>query len=327
MARRGVRADPPGRARAPRRRVLFGALALLLAVVAVLGATVEPAAAHAELESPDPASGATVAQAPGQVTLTFNEHADAGLGGVRVFDSEGRSLEVGNPQHPSDAVVTVDLPTLGDGGYVVAWRVVSADAHPISGSFTFQVGKGAAVSPSLVEQVLAGSGGSNSVGLAFAVARFATYTGLALLIGSLVFVALCWPAGASWTAVRRLVAGAWLVAITATVAGVLLQGPYAGALPWTEAFRPATMRAVLDSGFGRAWWARVALLALAVPVLVTGLAEGGRRLRTTSWAMPAGVLAVALAASLTLAGHAVTGPGCPWPWPSTWSTWWPWAPG
>ena len=40
-----------------------------------------------------------------------------------------------------DEVVTADLPDeLADGTYVVAWRVVSADGHPISGSLTFSIG-------------------------------------------------------------------------------------------------------------------------------------------------------------------------------------------
>lgn len=39
------------------------------------------------------------------------------------------------------------LPELPDGGYQVSWRVVSADGHPISGSFGFRVGNPAARPP------------------------------------------------------------------------------------------------------------------------------------------------------------------------------------
>ena len=38
------------------------------------------------------------------------------------------------------SVVTTSLPKLDDGTYVVTWRVISADSHPIDGAYTFQVG-------------------------------------------------------------------------------------------------------------------------------------------------------------------------------------------
>lgn len=35
---------------------------------------------------------------------------------------------------------------LAQGTYMVSWRVVSADGHPISGAFTFSIGKPSATS-------------------------------------------------------------------------------------------------------------------------------------------------------------------------------------
>ncbi len=49
---------------------------------------------------------------------------------------------VGRAKHGSDdSTVVVALSTLDDGSYVVDWHVVSADSHPVSGAFTFSVGK------------------------------------------------------------------------------------------------------------------------------------------------------------------------------------------
>ncbi|MPY96098.1 MAG: hypothetical protein GEV08_24465, partial [Acidimicrobiia bacterium] len=184
----------------------------------------------------------------------------------------------------------------------------SADAHPISGSFTFRVGQGAEPSRSLVESVLAREGGSAAVGGLHAAARFGLFGSLALLVGALVFLSLLWPAGASEVLVRRLVWGAWAAALVCTAAGLLLQGPYAGALPLGEAPRPATIEAVLEGRFGRAWAARLVLLALVLPLLAVGLAHCGRRLRTAGWRAAAVAAGVLLVASVTAAGHATTGP-------------------
>ena len=46
---------------------------------------------------------------------------------------------------------------LSDGAYIVDWRVISADGHPISGAWTFRVGEGGAAAPDdLVERARAG---------------------------------------------------------------------------------------------------------------------------------------------------------------------------
>ena len=54
----------------------------------------------------------------------------------------------GKPEHPNgqQSVVTTSLPKLDNGTYVVTWRVISADSHPIDGAYTFQVGSKATLS-------------------------------------------------------------------------------------------------------------------------------------------------------------------------------------
>ncbi|WP_183101515.1 copper resistance CopC/CopD family protein, partial [Nocardioides pelophilus] len=95
--------------------------------------------AHASLVSSDPAEGAVVDAAPETVTLTFDEPVSVVGDGIQAYDASGDPLET--DAGARDEVVTVDLPGgLDDGTYVVAWRVVSSDGHPIAGSLTFHVG-------------------------------------------------------------------------------------------------------------------------------------------------------------------------------------------
>src|SRR5207248_11342768 len=92
--------------------------------------------------------------------------------------------------------VGVKLPKLERGGYIVTWRVTSADSHPVHGAFTFSVGsaKGGSEDAALVEKLLSSGGGSTSVGAVYAVIRFVAFAPLVVLVGGFAFLALVWPA-------------------------------------------------------------------------------------------------------------------------------------
>ncbi|QHT57725.1 copper resistance protein CopC [Cellulomonas sp. H30R-01] len=111
------------------------AAAGVVGALALLGA---PAAqAHNTLRASDPADGATVAFAPDRVTLTFDMPATAIGTEVVVTAADGRVVSAG-PAELVDA--TVAQPLAGElpaGAYAVAWRVTSADGHPIEGSLGF----------------------------------------------------------------------------------------------------------------------------------------------------------------------------------------------
>ena len=131
-----------------RRLVVGAALAVVLVLV-----TAGPAAAHATLEATSPADGAHLDQAPNSVSLTFSEDVSAPLGAVRVFDAQGHRVDNGDVV-ARDNTVTVGMNQVGDGGYIVTWRVISADSHPVNGAFTFTVGDGTAASSGVVSSLL-----------------------------------------------------------------------------------------------------------------------------------------------------------------------------
>lgn len=124
-----------------RSRRFFGGLAV---VVAVVGISV-PAGAHAQLLKSDPAPFANVPNAPKQVRLEFSEAVTASSGSLRVFTATGSRVDVGIVKQPSPSVVSVDLRDIARGGYLVSWRIISADGHPAQGAYTFQVKSGAPV--------------------------------------------------------------------------------------------------------------------------------------------------------------------------------------
>jgi len=128
----------PPTSRSVRVRAAVVACLTLLAVAAGV-ATAAPAVAHATLLSSDPAEGEVLASTPDTVTFTFDEPVSLAADAVQVFDAVGEPVE--SVASSRDVVVTTDLPDeLPDGTYVVVWRAVSADGHPIAGSLSFSIG-------------------------------------------------------------------------------------------------------------------------------------------------------------------------------------------
>lgn len=117
-------------------------LAALLAatVLTLLGALAPTAAlAHDHIVSSDPADGAHLTSAPRAITLTFSDTPLDVSPKVKVTAADGTVVAEGAPTI-KDTAATFALPdTVPGGELTVDWRVVSADGHPIEGSFTFTV--------------------------------------------------------------------------------------------------------------------------------------------------------------------------------------------
>jgi copper transport protein len=298
-----------GTARTP--RAPHTARAGVAALAAGLALLLMPARAdaHAELESSEPASGEQLATAPTEVVLHFTEAVDLTDDTLTVLDADGARLVIGEPEHPAgeDASVTASLPDLDDGAYVVAWRVVSSDSHPIGGAFTFRVGAAgteAGDDQALIDEVLGGSrDGDTTLGAVFGVVRFAGFAGITVLVGSVAFLAWLWPAGAGDRRAQRLVTGAWATTVVATVLSIPLQGAYAAAGTLGDALGLDVLADELGARSGRAWVVRLLLLAAAAVVLPR-LARAAPAIGARAASVVGGV---ALLATVSLTGHAVSG--------------------
>jgi copper transport protein len=290
----------------------FAVTAVAFALVAI-GAS--PAYAHAELETTDPQAGAVYDTAPRNVTLRYSEPVEASLGAVRLYDGRGQRLDTGAPSHPDGegSAVQVDLPGLRDGSYVVTWRVLSADSHPVRGAFTFQVGPEATADDldSLTQRLLASEGGSEVVGAVYAVARFGVFASLALLVGGAAFLVLVWRRGRESKRASTLVWAGWVGAVVSTVVELLIQGPYAAGLGLSDALDIDLVQEVLDTRAGRVWLARLVLLAVAAVLLWRLLPTRRRPVReyplTPAWGLAATAVGIALVATPGLGGHAGSG--------------------
>jgi methionine-rich copper-binding protein CopC len=106
----------------------------------VLVAGVLPAEGHASLVSSKPADGAQIAKAPATVELTFSEDVDSGFVGVTAPDAS--TVKASEPRIDG-ATMSADVAASDQHGrYTVAYRIVSADGHPVSGEITFTTTSG-----------------------------------------------------------------------------------------------------------------------------------------------------------------------------------------
>ncbi|WP_433330394.1 copper resistance CopC family protein [Spirillospora sp. CA-294931] len=112
----------------------LGALAVTSA--ALLALTAPPAAAHTALEKSDPAAKSSV-KSPSAITLTFNQ--PVRLPKLALSDPAKAKAPTGTPEVDGREVTVPVSGTLANGVHTVAWRVVSADGHPVSGTFKFTV--------------------------------------------------------------------------------------------------------------------------------------------------------------------------------------------
>jgi copper transport protein len=276
--------------------VLLGTVLVLL----LLGGA--PASAHAALRTTDPDDGSVVQRAPRHLTLTFTESVGLLDDSFRVFGPDQRRVHTGEAQHADGRSDTarVGLPgKLAQGTYTVAWRVVSADSHPVSGAFTFSVGKRSATSA----QVDTGPDEDPLTGGLYDVARYLAYLAAALLVGTVAFALLCRPVDTS--PLRRPLVAAWWTLLGSTVVLLMLRAPYeTGAGPAT-AFDVSALERTLTSRPGLALLARLAVLLLTAAFL---LRLSGHRDRQGSVLRAVGAaLAVALALTWAAAEHASAG--------------------
>jgi copper transport protein len=256
---------------------IFGALVLVTALAS-------PAAAHASLTSIDPADGARLDESPEVVRLTFSEPVSVGLGGVRVLDADGNAVQDGTAR-ADGAEVVIDLqPDLPDGTYVVAYRVVSADGHPVRGGSVFGVGEGEVDTGALGR--VADDSGDRAWEVAGAVGRGFAYAGVLLAAGGMAFLVLVHRGGDERSTLIRVVRVAALVGALASLVALPVQAALGTGQGLGSLFDPGVLGEVAEDGVGLGLVLAVVGLAIAIIALgrAPALALAGAALAAGSFA-------------------------------------------
>ena len=127
------------------------ALVLAACAAAVLAAPAT-AWAHAVLLRTVPAASKLVNAPPRSVALVFSEAVEPRFAVVSVTDAAGRQQAAASPQRSAADADELDVPlrSLREGWYLVFWRAISVDGHPVRGAFTFAVGPNPGPAPAFV---------------------------------------------------------------------------------------------------------------------------------------------------------------------------------
>jgi copper resistance protein C len=120
-------------------RLRLTLVALVLGVIATLGVAA-PASAHDELVGSTPASGEQLDAAPVEVVLTYSAAINTDGAAVAVVDADGTDWAAGEHVIETNTLTFPLKADMPEAGYLIEWRVVSSDGHPISGTIPFAVG-------------------------------------------------------------------------------------------------------------------------------------------------------------------------------------------
>jgi copper transport protein len=258
--------------------VIFACLLALLAPAV--------ASAHARLEGTSPPQGAVVKTEPSAIIFEFDEPVEGNFGAVRVYDAAGERVDKGDAFHPNGEGPRLGVhlePGLPDGSYTATYRVVSADGHIVSSGYVFSIGKEGKAPTETVGELIGGAGNGKVTEIAYGLARGLEYTAIALAVGGVAFLLICWlPAlgaagvgeesrrAAARAFARRLRRVLWIAAgigLVATAAQIVLEGAEAAGISGFSAITKTIIEETLETRFGTVWgfaflaWIAVAVLA------------------------------------------------------------------
>jgi copper transport protein len=268
--------------------------------------TAPPGLAHASLTDSSPRANAILDDAPAELRLEFSETIVLPFSRVTLLDQTGRPLPIGDlqPGNAQNSAVTLSLPPLEEGVYLLTWQALSAvDGHTTNGSFAFGVG---------VTELTAVTVNETAIYPLSIAARWLNLLGLTLLLGAAGFHLLVWqPVVASveldeteerWSA--RLTRRHWRLAqagLLLILGGLILI--FINQSRQIPLWQPANLLLWLESRFGSMWLMRLALTGSA---LLGGYYWSQKlhvhSVHATMWRLPA-LLGVLIAATTAFVSH------------------------
>jgi methionine-rich copper-binding protein CopC/putative copper export protein len=291
--------------------ILRLAIALPLALLLALFAFISPAAAHAYPVKMQPGEHEVLQAPPSGVTIEFSENLNPATSRIQVIDTSYREVDNRDSEVSSSnaSVMSVTLPLLRAGNYIVVWRAQSSDdGHVTSGSYYFQIARpdgSVPAPPKLPPGSLPGVGGTSAADVILDPPTMiqALFTWLALLfltfwVGGVIWETWILPplrtvdvadaglgagagAGLGEAAIaagerfRRLSSPALGLLILCNIGIVLAQGA-AITGDWSGVFAPQLLRAILfNSRFGFYWWWREGLALVALYLMAAARQRSG----------------------------------------------------
>jgi copper transport protein len=291
----------------PRGRTLLVILAAMAATLALPAA----ASAHAVLRRSAPLPSNVLNSPPARIRLTYSEAVEPRFAIVSVTDAAGRQRSAGPPRRSPTNPDELDIPLhrLAQGWYLVFWRAISVDGHPVRGAFTFAVGP----NPGPAPQFAIPSVSEAATTTRLLVTRWIAFLSIMAAIGIFalrVLIARPLVARVAGTRLRALSVAFWVALVTALVATPIYVLFATAQFALRSALSVGALVPLLRvSAFGRAWLHLELVLALfGVAAAVLLWLDRPERRRRSIAELLAGTGAAGAAAATLLAastsGHA-----------------------
>lgn len=221
-----------------------------------------PASAHVEIISSAPSDGSRLSGAPPVVSVRLSENIGVQPNSLQVVDQQGKRADTGPVFQPGEVAEELAVrlrPGLPEGSYLVEYAFVSADSHPVRGTFAFVIGTGPLITSA--GAVSAATGTDPVVDALFTAFRWVSFLAVALL-GGLVFALYCRPAARVDPRVLRLLSLGCLLTAVAAIAALVLQGPYTAGRGVPAVFDSDMLTATLRVAYGKLLLLRVVAAGL-----------------------------------------------------------------
>ncbi|MEV4641915.1 copper resistance protein CopC [Actinoplanes sp. NPDC049548] len=257
-----------------------------------------PASAHAALVAATPEPGSVVNAPPAEIVVRFSEAVTPVPGRTQVLAPDGKRIT--GTVTAAGPLLKIQIRRAGQplGTYVVSYRVISADSHPVGGAMTFSVG-----APSARPAESDPTGVHPSVTVAGPLFKIAGYAGLTLIVGPALLLALLWPRRLSRRGPVLLVRAGLVGTAAATLGSLWTQAPASSGAPWWDV-SVTELADVLATPYGLALLARLAVLAVAAGLLPPVLRGTGGRARGAALVL----LGLGGLTTWPLTGHAAESP-------------------
>jgi copper transport protein len=165
------------------RTKLFAILAVLAISLIITVPNIPSSYAHAVIVKSEPASLQSLSTPPDKVNIYFNDAVDIKYSQIKVLDSDGKQIQIGDQQYINGDQTTLRVslpPNLKDGIYTVSTKVLDqTDGHVTENAYVF--GMGQAVPQNLANTLA--SSNYQEVSIPEAVARFPSLLGQVIVAG------------------------------------------------------------------------------------------------------------------------------------------------
>jgi len=272
-------------------------LAVGAAVALAVWAPAQHASAHAGLEGSVPAPNAVLDAGPPNIELDFDEAVDAGLAHIELYDQTATLVPIGAPQPGGDdSIVRASVPTIGEGVYVVVWRVPSDDGHVVDGVFSFQVGNQSGFDVgALIDEVSGNATATSTVGRMETASRLLAVIGLVVLVGGGLWALQVVDVADN----RMLLWMAWAFLLVGSLGQFGLYGAKVVAGSPADAVNPSVWGKIADSHTGTVLIIRMVLVLLLAGLLLVMQCRG-----RTEWRVAATLLSAGVITTFSTIGHA-----------------------